>query len=294
MPAVKDVDGIMRMDVWQRTPALVRAVLAALAVTLAAEIPWSALVQTNLKLSGAVPWAVPAMVVYLVFYWRYCNGWGWPAATEAIRRRRFRAGAIPARTWLWAMAAGVTAVASAVWLLFAWSRLVPLAMPAAPDLSSYPWWTILLSVLMGAAVSGIAEEAAFRGYMQSILEDWAGPADAILITSLFFGLVHFSHGMAFALPRLPYYLAIGAIYGVLTWRTGSVLPSMVLHAGGNALDGLLVLKLGLPHPAPLIWESGADAAFWRNVGLGVVCALAAGWAFHQLKLATRPALPGTA
>jgi membrane protease YdiL (CAAX protease family) len=147
---------------------------------------------------------------------------------------------------------------------------------------------------MGAAVSGIAEEAAFRGYMQSILEDWAGPADAILITSLFFGLVHFSHGMAFALPRLPYYLAIGAIYGVLTWRTGSILPSMVLHAGGNALDGLLVLKLGLPHPAPLIWESGADAAFWRNVGLGVVCALAAGWAFHQLKLATRPALPGTA
>ena len=147
---------------------------------------------------------------------------------------------------------------------------------------------------MGAAVSGIAEEAAFRGYMQSTLEEWAGPVDAILITSVFFGLIHLSHGMAFALPRLPYYIAIGAIYGVLTWRTGSILPAMVLHAGGNALDGLLVLKLGLPHAAPLIWESGADAAFWRNLGLGMVCALAAGWAFHRLKVATRPALTGTA
>ena len=268
--------------------------LIGLVAVLAAELPWSALIGANLKLSGSVPWAVPAMAVYLFFYWRYCGGWGWPAGTAAFRRRRFRAGAIATRIWLWAMAAGVTAMASAVWLLFAWSRIVPLPMPAAPDLSPYPWWTILLSVLMGAAVSGIAEEAGFRGYIQSALEEWAGPAMAISLTSLLFGFVHFSHGTAFALPRLPYYLAIGVIYGVLTWRTGSILPSMLLHAGGNASDGLLVLKLGMPHAAPLIWESGPDAAFWRNVGLGIVCALAAGLAFRQLKMAARPALPGTA
>jgi membrane protease YdiL (CAAX protease family) len=264
-----------------------------LAVLLEAEIPWSVLVGLNLKLSSSLPWAAPAMAVYLVLYWRYCDGWGWPAGTAALRHRRFRAGAVPARTWLWAMAAGVLAVASAVWLVFAWSRVVPLPMPAAQDVSAYPWWTILLSVLMGAAVSGIAEEAGFRGYMQSALEEWAGPAAAIVITSVFFGLIHLSHGMLFALPRLPYYIAIGAIYGVLTWRTGSVFPAMVLHAGGNALDGLLVLKLGMPHAAPLIWQSGADANFWRNVGCGMVCAVAAGWAFHRLKTATHTALPGT-
>jgi len=53
------------------------------------------------------------------------------------------------------------------------------------------------------------------------------------------------------------------------------------------------LKLVMPQTAPLIWESGPDAVFWRNVGLGVVCALAAGWAFHQLKIVTHTALPGT-
>jgi len=283
----------MRAGVWHRASAPAWAVLAGLAITLAVEIPWSVLVGANLKLSASLPWAAPAMAVYLVFYWRYCGGWGWPASTAAVRHRRFRAGAIPPRSWFWAMISGVPAVASAVWLLLAWNRIVRLPMPAAPDVSSYPHFTILVLVLMSAAVSGIAEEAAFRGYIQSALEEWAGPAVAILITSLLFGLAHFSHGIGFALPRLPYYLAIGAIYGVLTWRTGSILPGMVIHAGGNALDNLLALKGVVPPAAPLIWQSGPDAAFWRNVGLGIVCALAAGWAFHKLKMATRPALTGT-
>jgi membrane protease YdiL (CAAX protease family) len=283
----------MRMDVWQRTPAPARAVVAGLAVMLAAEIPWSVLVGANLRLSSSLPWAAPAMAVYLVFYWRYCDGWGWPASTAALRHRRFRAGAIPARSWFWAMAAGVAAVASALWLLFAWSRMVRLPIPAVPDVSAYPWLTILLAVLVGGAVSGIAEEAAFRGYIQSALEERAGPAVAILITSLLFGLIHLSHGIGYALPRLPYYVAVGAIYGVLTWRTGSILPSLVIHAGGNALADLLALKLGAPHTAPLIWQSGPDAAFWRNVGLGMFCALAAVWAFRKIKAATRPALTGT-
>jgi len=280
-------------SVWQRTPAPVRAVLVGLAITMAAQLPWSVLIGANLKLSGSWPWAVPAMAAYLVFFWRYCDGWGWPARTAALRHRRFRARAIPTRTWLWAMATGVTAVASAVWLLLAWSRVAALPMPTGPDLSSYPWWTVVAALLTGAAVSGICEEAAFRGYMQSILEEWDGPAAAIVITSLLFGLAHFSHGAVFALPRLPYYLAVGITYGVLTWRTGSILPSMVLHAGGNAIDGLLALKFGMPHVAPLIWETGPDAAFWRNVGLGIVCALAAGLAFHRLNKVTRRALTGT-
>src|ERR1017187_7676008 len=292
-PVIKDVDSNMRAGVWRRTPAPVRAVLTGLAVMLAAQIPWSVVVGANLKLSGSLPWAAPAMAVYLVFYWRYCDGWGWPAGTAAVRHRRFRAGAIPARSWSWAMAAGVPAVVSAVWLLLAWSRMVRLPVTAAPDLSSYPLFTIVVSLLMSAAVAGIAEEAAFRGYIRSALEEWAGPAIAILITSLLFGLIHFSHGVGYALPRLPYYLAIGIIYGVLTWRTGSILPATVIHAGGNSLNYLLVLKLGSPHAAPLIWQSGPDAAFWRSVGWGIVCALAAGWAFHKLKMATRPALTGT-
>ena len=283
----------MRAGVWQRTMWPVWPLLAGLAVMLAAEIPWSILVGANLKLASSLPWAAPAMAVYLIFYWRYCDGWGWPAGTAALRHRRLRARALPARSWFWALAAGVPAVASAVFLLFVWSRLVRLPIPVLPDVSAYPHFSILGVALVGGAVSGIAEEAAFRGYIQSAFEERAGPAIAIAIASLLFGLAHFSHGAGYALPRLPYYVAIGAIYGVLTWRTGSILPAFAIHSVGNALDNLLVLAMGAPHAAPLIWQSGPDAAFWRNLGLGVACAVASAWAFRHLRAAARPALTGT-
>ena len=72
----------MRVGVWHRASAPAWAVLAGLAITLAVEIPWSVLVGANLKLSASLPWAAPAMAVYLVFYWRYCGGWGWPVAAD--------------------------------------------------------------------------------------------------------------------------------------------------------------------------------------------------------------------
>jgi membrane protease YdiL (CAAX protease family) len=283
----------MRAGVWQRTVWPAWPMLAGLAVTLTAEIPWSILVGANLKLASSLPWAAPAMAVYLVFYWRYCDGWGWPAGTAAIRHRRLRARALPTGIWFRALAAGVPAVAAAVFLLFVWSRLVRLPIPTAPNISAYPHFTILVVALVGGAVSGIAEEAAFRGYIQSAFEERAGPAVAIAITSLLFGLAHFSHSVGYALPRFPYYVAIGAIYGVLTWRTGSILPALAIHSVGNALDNLLVIAMGAPDAAPLIWQSGADAAFWRNLGLGITCAVASGLAFRHLRSVTRPALTGT-
>jgi membrane protease YdiL (CAAX protease family) len=88
---------------------------------------------------------------------------------------------------------------------------------------------------MSGVVASIAEEAGFRGYMQSAIERQHGPRTAILIVSLVFAAIHFSHGAGSTLPRLPYYLVISVIYGVLTWRTGSILPALVIHAGGDAL-----------------------------------------------------------
>lgn len=284
----------MDTDVRRSTPAAIPAVLAGIAVMLAASIPWWGLIAANLKLANSFPWAAPAMAAYLCLYWRYCGGWGWPARTSEWRRRRFRARGMPAGSWFWAMTAGVLAVAAAVWLMFAWMRVVHVPVPPEPAVSPYPWITVVVLQAMNAAVSGIGEEAGFRGYMQSALEERAGPAVAIGTTTLLFGLVHFSHGIAYALPREPYYVAIGVIYGLIAWRTGSILPTMVIHSSGNALSVLLERKLGAPQPAPLIWQSGADAAFGRNVALGLACALASAWAFRRLRMAAQGAPGGTA
>jgi len=150
-----------------------------------------------------------------------------------------------------------------------------------PDVSRYPWFTLLPALSMGGIVAGIAEEAGFRGYMQSAIERQYGPVVAIAIVSSIFAAIHFSHGFSRTLPRLPYYLAISVIYGVLTYRTGSILPALVIHAGGDALQYLAVWRWGVPQSGPLIWQSGPDGAFWRDLGLGAVLGIAAVWALKS-------------
>ena len=68
--------------------------------------------------------------------------------------------------------------------------------------------TLLATLFMSALVSGIAEEAGFRGYMQSMMERRYGPAVAIAPTSLVFGFAHLSHGF---LPALLSDMVWGAL-----------------------------------------------------------------------------------
>src|ERR1035438_9182208 len=184
-----------------------------------------------------------------------------------MRRDSFRARGLPGNVWLrlQAMASGMLAVAAAVMLQNAYGRLVPIPAVIAPDFSPYPWYTLLLALSMGGAVSGIAEEAGFRGYMQSAIEREHGPVVAIAVVSLAFAAIHFTHGVGSTLPRLPYYLTISVIYGMLTYRTGSILPALVIHAGGDVLEYLVVWRWGAWHSAPLIWQSGPDVAFWHDL-----------------------------
>jgi membrane protease YdiL (CAAX protease family) len=273
--------------VWLRIPVVVRAVLTGLVVMAAGQFPWSILIVANLRHDPhSPPWAVPVMALYLTLYWRYLNGWGWPRKSAQMRRDRLRARGLPGSVWLRAMASGVLAVAAAVVLQNAYSRLVPLPAATLTDTSRYPWSTVLLVLLMGGAVAGIAEEAGFRGYMQSAIEPEYGPVAAIAVISLTFAAIHFSHGIGSTLPRLPYYLAISVIYGVLTYRTGSILPALVIHAGGDVMEYLIVWRWGAWHPAPLIWQGGPDVAFWRDLGLGIVFGAAAIWAYKSLTRAT--------
>lgn len=84
-------------------------------------------------------------------------------------------------------------------------------------------------------------------------------------------------------PRArPHYMFIAAVFGCLAWLTNSILPSIVVHAAGDVYSLMRLWATGLPEwrvsptPAPLIWESGPDAAFWGYlVAFIATCALAA-------------------
>jgi hypothetical protein len=119
--------------------------------------------------------------------------------------------------------------------------------------------------------------------MQGPIERRHGPVVAILVTGILFGLVHFTHPEV-TLILMPYYLGAAAIYGALAYLTDSILPSAALHAAGNVFSIIALFAGGRAEwqasatPAPLIWQTGADASFWFSC----VAALAVGAAVWTL------------
>jgi membrane protease YdiL (CAAX protease family) len=134
---------------------------------------------------------------------------------------------------------------------------------------------VLSLLLMAAPVAGVVEEAAFRGYMQGPIERRHGLAIAILITGTMFAIAH----LDFTLILWPYYVAVAAIYGVVTSLTKSILPAIVLHTGGNIYSNIDLWLHGKAEwqtssdAAMLIWKTGADASFWfTSIALLMVAA----------------------
>lgn len=275
---------------WRRLPVVIKAVLIGGVVAIAGTGPWALLSAANLAHYSSVPWSVPPTALYLWLFWRYVGGAGWPKSTADTRRANLRAHRLADDVWGAALFAGILGLVSVVLLLRVMSRLVAVPQQQLPDLSQIPGATLLAILFMSAVVAGVVEEAAFRGYMQGPIERRHGPTIAILITGTLFGFLHFTHPEV-TLVLMPYYLAVAAVYGALTYLTNSILPALALHAGGNFLSGLGVLAgqgdLETPSSAPLIWETGPDAWFWMSCGALVVVAVAVVWAYAALAAVTR-------
>ena len=263
---------------------IARSVIIGMLVVLAGTIPRNIFFAANLRYGTAVPWAVPVTAAYLFFFWRYLNGAGGPQTTAEERRASLRAARVSGRVWAWALLAGGLGIVALVLALRVENRLIMLPQQQLPDLSRVPKITMLSLLLFAAPVAGVVEEAAFRGYMQGPIERSHGLVVAILITGTMFAVAH----LDFTPILWPYYVAVAAIYGVVTSLTKSILPAVVLHTSGNVYSNI---DLGLngqaewqaaSAPSALIWHTGADGSFWiASVGF-IVAAGAAVWAYIRL------------
>jgi membrane protease YdiL (CAAX protease family) len=283
------------LSIWQRLPVIVRAVFAGVAVSLAGLLPWVFFVTWNQKVLVRVPWALVPTAIYLWLFWRYLQGAGWPSSTVSARRTGLRANQLSGDVWGLAMFAGILGLTALLPLLGVLGRLVrlpPEAQPVAvpPEM---PFLTIFLLLVMASVVAGVVEEAAFRGYMQGAIERRHGPIVAILTTGTLFGLAHVAHHPSSVLPMMPFYLAVAAIYGGLAYATNSILPGLVLHAGGDVFSLTRLWATGQPEwqmsetPPPFIWETGTDAAFWGYLAAFMVVAGAAFAAYVSLARVAR-------
>ncbi len=288
------------LSLWKRLPVLIRAVITGLLVAAAGTTPWALLVWANTKYWPQVPWAVPPTALYLWFFWKYVRGEGWPRSTSEARRAGCRANNLTGEVLGAALFAGVLGLTALVLFSSLTNRLVRLPSHPPEDLSRFPILTLASLLITSALVAGVAEESAFRGYMQGPIERRHGPLVAILVTGGLFGFAHFTHPEV-GLILLPYYVAVAAVYGTLAYLTNSILPSLILHAGGNVLGSLQEFAGGRTEwqssrtPDPLIWQSGTDASFWLSCLGTAVAVTAALFAYRSLaRIARDSQTPETA
>jgi uncharacterized protein len=79
------------------------------------------------------------------------------------------------------------------------------------------------------------EEIAFRGYVQTTLALRRGPAAAVVGAAVLFALLHMN-------PVLfPALVVLGALFGWLAWRAGSIWPAVLAHAVNNGISSALAL-----------------------------------------------------
>jgi membrane protease YdiL (CAAX protease family) len=283
---------------------ILEAAGTAVLVLLAGNLPWagfgriSGLLGWNLRVGTTLPWAVLPAALYLWVYWRFISG-AWGAMPGAAQRRaNLRANRLPARIWVGALAAGAVGFGALLAFLGLAARLVQL--PAGSPISTpagMPAFTTVLLLSMASVVAGVSEEAAFRGYMQSMIERRLGLVTAILASGTLFGLLHFGNHPGDVLLMLPYYIAVSAVYGGLTWAVDSVLPAVVLHSAG---DIVVLTRWWLTErpewqigatPPPLLWDSGVDAPFLFVAITALVLAASTARAYLALRRTRMAAVP---
>ena len=165
------------------------------------------------------------LIAIIVFFAR--KGARLSAGTLGIRRTRFW----PAVGWALAFFAATIALEGLWTLLVGGGGEEATGGGGAP--TGPPPWIVVALVIFGVTVAvPIAEELAFRGYLFAALTTWRGPWPAAVITGLLFGAAHVAVYPPELLPALAFF---GVAACLLFWFTGSLLPSIAVHAFNNAI-----------------------------------------------------------
>jgi membrane protease YdiL (CAAX protease family) len=104
---------------------------------------------------------------------------------------------------------------------------------------------------MVVCVAPVAEEFFFRGFFYRALRSRWSPLAAAAIDGLLFGVIHYDFTGVDALLILPPLGVLGFIFCLVYERTGSIYPTIAMHALNNAIafgvtieDGSVSLVLG--------------------------------------------------
>ena len=248
------------MAAWRWLPVLVRAPIVAFVVlnigTTAGVLP----LLGNTRFLPGVPWSLPATVLVMAAFWYYFTGGGYPAATRAVRQEATRRKSLPWPIWRAVVLPLLLSLVTVTSLRLAMPSILPVEAPKISiDLSSYPVATVIGLLVSLALSAGIAEEVAFRGYLQKPLEEAYGIVPALLLTGFAFWLAHADKA---TLTHLPFHLVASIVLGLSAYLTRSLLPAIIGHAAGDAL----LLPAYVFHRPAFVWSTLTARPLWESTG----------------------------
>ncbi len=166
------------------------------------------------------------------------------------------------------------------------------ALVGATPLGLGTWTTGQLALhVVTLAPAGVGEELLLRGLGFRALARSLGPAPAVALTGGLFGALHLLNPEASWVAAAVITL-VGAWFGTLAWRTGSLWLPMGLHVAWNFFEGFVFgqpvsgMAPGSSLLRPLaateagFWSGGAfgpEAAGWTALVLAAALALSVWW-----------------
>lgn len=214
-----------KADIWKKIPLWIRSVLTGFTVNSIGVGAWVLLLMTVPS-----PWFLVVMALFLFVYLKYFSGSWWPVSNSEIRKQRFRKIKLSRAVWIWGLAGALLFVLitqSGLVITFRIMEFPAERFKAAYNLDSLPVGLAWVSLIMASLVAGICEEVGFRGYMQEPLEKRYGPVIGIAIVSAVFVVVHLHQ--AWAGPVLIHIFVVSALFGILAYKTQSIIPGIIGH-----------------------------------------------------------------
>ena len=145
----------------------------------------------------------------------------------------------------------------------------PLGLRPSPTFAMPTQASVILGGAVIVLIGPVAEEVFWRGYVLEQLRRLVRPAAALLIQSLFFGLVHL-HGSHGCLASIQAFL-LGVVLGMWRLRLRSLLPLMLAHMIFNGVVSIPMLRQQY-QLAQLIQPVADDRAeYFKNVRSNPKC-----------------------
>jgi membrane protease YdiL (CAAX protease family) len=263
----------------RRFVGLILFTTGAFVLTLVPGGVWATLLTANLRTGIGVPWAVPAALALLFPAWRYAGG-AWAPEGNAKKRRLYRrTNALPAASFIWALAANGLAITALTGLWVVLFQLVKAPGNPVPDFSLYPLPIIGLVLGCASIVGAVSEEVGLRGYLQGAFERIVPAPVAIMLMALVASPGH-ALTQGFVWPTLLFYFLADVSYGVTARLTNSILPGITAHATGLLIFFALIWPGDRARQPVSIGD--ADIWFWIHTLQAIVFGALAVWAFIRL------------